>query len=158
MVLLDDQDRSLWDRDEIADGLALAGRAAQSFPPGPYTLQAAIAAEHARAESAEATDWQRIRHIYDWLAFVQQSPVVDLNRAVAIAMAEGPEQGLERIERIEGLESYPHLHSARADLLRRAGREGEAETAYRRALELTINPVERAFLERRLAELAGASS
>jgi RNA polymerase sigma-70 factor, ECF subfamily len=154
IVLLADQDRSLWDRDEIADGLALAEHAAGSFPPGPYTLQAAIAAEHARAASAEETDWRRIRHVYDWLAFVQPSPVVELNRAVAIAMVDGPERGLERIDRIEGLDAYPHLHSARADLLRRAGRGGEAEIAYRRALELNTNPVEQAFLERRLAELA----
>jgi RNA polymerase sigma-70 factor (ECF subfamily) len=154
MVLLDDQDRSRWDQGEIADGLALAKRAARSFPPGPYTLQAAIAAEHARAGRAEDTDWRRIRHIYDWLAFIQPSPVVELNRAVAIAMVDGPERGLERIDRIEGLDAYPHLHSARADLLRRAGREGEAGAAYRRALELNTNPIERAFLERRLAELA----
>jgi RNA polymerase sigma-70 factor, ECF subfamily len=154
MVLLDDQDRSRWDRDEIAEGLVRAQRAARSFPPGPYTLQAAIAAEHARAASAEDTDWRRIRHIYDWLAFVQPSPVIELNRAVAIAMVEGPERGLERIDGIDGLDSYPHLHSTRADLLRRAGRVGEAAAAYRRALELNTNPVERAFLERRLRDCA----
>ena len=153
MVLLSDQDRSLWDSDEIAEGLELTRRAARSFPPGPYTLQAAIAAEHARAARAEDTDWPRIRRLYDWLAFVQLSPVVELNRAVAIAMVEGPERGLAHIDRIEGLDGYQHLHSARGDLLRRAGRPGDAAAAYRRALELATNPVERAFLEERLAEL-----
>jgi RNA polymerase sigma-70 factor (ECF subfamily) len=155
LVLLSDQYRSLWDQDEIAEGLEVLRRAARTVPPGSYTLQAAIAAEHARAASAEETDWGRIRHIYDWLAFVDPSPVVELNRSVAVAMAEGPERGLERIDRIEGLGSYPHLHSARADLLRRIGRGAEAADAYRRAAELATNPVERAFLERRLAELGG---
>jgi RNA polymerase sigma-70 factor, ECF subfamily len=154
MVLLADQDRSLWDSDEITEGLALTERAVHSFPPGPYTLQAAIAAEHARAARADDTDWQRIGRLYDWLAFVQPSPVVELNRAVAIAMVEGPKSGLERIDRIEGLDSYQHLHSARAELLRRAGRRDEALDAYRRALELAANPVEREFLERRLRELS----
>jgi RNA polymerase sigma-70 factor (ECF subfamily) len=154
LVLLADQDRSLWDRDEILEGLDLARRAARSFPPGPYTLQAAIAAEHARAARAEDTNWRRIRHIYGWLAFVQPTPVVRLNRAVAIAMVDGPERGLEEIDRIEGLDGYQHLHSARADLLQRAARREEAAAAYRRALELATNPVERAFLERRLNELA----
>jgi RNA polymerase sigma-70 factor, ECF subfamily len=153
LVLLGDQDRSLWDRDEIAEGLALTRRAVRSFPPGSYTLQAAIAAEHARAARAEDTDWPRIRHIYDWLAFVQPSPVVELNRSVAVAMVEGPERGLERIDRIQGLDSYQHLHSTRGDLLRRAGRPDEAATSYRRALELATNPVEREFLRGRLAEV-----
>jgi RNA polymerase sigma-70 factor, ECF subfamily len=153
MVLLADQDRELWDADEIADGLALAERAARSFPPGPYTLQAAIASEHARADRADDTDWPRIRRLYDWLAFVQPSPVVNLNRAVAIAMVEGPDRGLEEIDRIEGLDGYQHLHSARGDLLRRAGRPDDAVNAYGRALELATNPVEREFLERRLKEL-----
>jgi RNA polymerase sigma-70 factor (ECF subfamily) len=154
MVLLADQDRSLWDHDEIADGHVLAQRAARSFPPGSYTLQAAIAAEHARAARAEDTDWRRIRHIYDWLAFVQPSPVVELNRAVAIAMVEGPERALQEIDGIEGLDGYQHLHSARGDLLRRAGRRDESATAYRRALDLAANPIEREFLERRLEELS----
>ena len=155
MVLLADQDRSQWDHDEIAEGLVFAQRAAGSFPPGPYTLQAAIAAEHARPPRAEDTDWRRVRHIYGWLAHVQPSPVVELNRAVAVAMVDGPEHGLGRIDGIEGLDAYPHLHSTRADLLRRAGRDREAAAAYRRALELNTNPVERGFLERRLAELGG---
>jgi RNA polymerase sigma-70 factor (ECF subfamily) len=153
MVLLSDQDRSRWDRNEMAEGLELVQRAVRSFPPGPYTLQAAIAAEHARATRPEDTDWERIGHIYDWLAFVQPSPVVELNRAVATAMVEGPERGLEEIDGIEGLDGYQHLHSARADLLRRTGRRGEAADAYRHALDLAANPVERAFLERRLSEL-----
>jgi RNA polymerase sigma-70 factor, ECF subfamily len=153
MVLLADQDRSLWDAHEISEGLELAKRGARSFPPGPYTLQAAIAAEHARAGRAEDTDWERIRHLYDWLAFIQPSPVVELNRAVAVAMVEGPEAGLERIDRIEGLDAYQHLHSARGDLLRRAGLSDDAAVAYERALELATNPVEREFLAHQLEEL-----
>jgi len=153
LALLADQDRSLWDRDEIVDGLELAHRAAGSFPPGSYTLQAAIAAEHAKAARAEDTNWRRIRHIYGWLAFVQPTPVVRLNRAVAIAMVDGPERGLEEMDRIEGLDGYQHFHSARADLLQRASRREDAAGAYRRALELATNPVERVFLERRLSEL-----
>jgi RNA polymerase sigma-70 factor (ECF subfamily) len=154
MVLLADQDRSLWEYDEISEGLELTARAVKAFPPGPYTLQAAIAAEHARAARAADTNWRRIRHIYDWLAFIQPSPVVELNRAVAIAMVEGPARGLEDIDRIAGLDAYQHLHSARGDLLLRAGRRQEAESAFRRALALATNPVERAFLGRRLEELS----
>jgi RNA polymerase sigma-70 factor (ECF subfamily) len=159
LVLLEDQDRSLWDHDEIGEGLALLRRAlgptrpSGAPPPGPYVLQALVAAEHATAPDAAHTNWARIRHLYDWLALVQPSPVIELNRAVAIAMARGPERGLEAIDRIEGLDGYRHLHSARADLLRRLGRRDEATAAYRRALELTGNPIERRFLERRLAEL-----
>jgi RNA polymerase sigma-70 factor (ECF subfamily) len=155
MVLLADQDRTLWDANEIDEGLELAQRAARHVPPGPYTLQAAIAAEHARTRSAAETDWAQIRHIYDWLAFVAPSPVVELNRAAAVAMVEGPEAGLEQIDRIEGLDSYLHLHSARAELLRRAGRADAARDAYTRALELASNPVERQFLQSRLALLGG---
>jgi RNA polymerase sigma-70 factor (ECF subfamily) len=158
MVLLEDQDRSLWDGDEIAEGLALVRRASARQPPGPYTLQAAIAAEHARAKTAQATDWVRIRRLYDWLALVQPSPVIELNRAVAAAMSEGPERGLELIGLIEGLDSYQHLHSARADLLRRAGRPDEAIAAYGRALDLATNPVERSFLTKRLTELERATT
>ena len=113
-----------------------------------------IAAEHATAPSAEVTDWARIRHLYDWLSIVQPSPVVELNRAVAVAMAGATESGLEAIDRIDGLDGYQHLHSARASLLSRLGRRGEAAAAYRRALDLATNPVERSFLERRLAELS----
>jgi RNA polymerase sigma-70 factor, ECF subfamily len=159
MVLLADQDRSLWDREQIEEGLALVERAlgrrgARGFElPGPYALQAAIAAEHVRAPSADETDWGRIRRLYDWLARVHPSPVIELNRAVAIAMAEGPQEGLEAIDAIEGLDAYLHLHAARADLLSRAGRAGEAELEYARALELVANPVERSFLERRRRQL-----
>ena len=160
LVPLDDQDRSLWDREQIDAGLELARRALAvrgivvPLAPGPYALQAAIAAEHCRAATADATDWGRIRLLYDWLVQVQPSPVVELNRAVAIAMAEGPQRGLEAIDAIEGLDAYLHLHSARADLLRRAGRAREAASEYDRALELAANPVERSFLERRRAEVA----
>ena len=159
LILLADQDRSLWDRKQIEAGLALARRsldrrsAASTPPPGPYALQAAIAAEHAGARSADETSWTRIRSLYDRLAVVQPSPVVALNRGVAIAMAEGPEAGLAAIDEIDGLDSYMHLHSSRADLLRRAQRRPEAADAYRRAIELATNPVQRSFLERRLAEL-----
>jgi RNA polymerase sigma-70 factor, ECF subfamily len=159
LVLLEDQDRARWDRHEIAEGVALVRRAlgptrpSGAAPPGPYVLQALIAAQHATAADAAATDWARIRHLYDWLALVDPSPVVRLNRAVAIAMAAGPERGLEAIDGIEGLDAYRHLHSARADLLRRLGRRDEAAEAYARALDLTANPVEHRFLERRLSEL-----
>ncbi|MGH2985763.1 MAG: RNA polymerase sigma factor [Solirubrobacterales bacterium] len=160
MVLLADQDRALWDRAQIEAGLELARAALRArgalapSAPGPYALQAAIAAEHCRATAAADTDWRRIRTLYDWLALVQPSPVVELNRAVAIAMAEGPQHGLEAIDAIEGLDAYLHLHSARADLLRRAGRPREAASEYERALELVANPVERSFLERRRRELS----
>ncbi len=150
LVLLEDQDRRLWDRDEIEEGLAIVRR----LPPGPYALQAAIAAEHARADTSEATDWRRIVELYTLLAHVSASPVVDLNRAVAVAIADGPERGLELIERIQGLEDYHLLHAARADLLRQLGRADEAATAYRMALELASQPAERDFLQGRLASVS----
>jgi RNA polymerase sigma-70 factor, ECF subfamily len=162
MVLLGAQDRSSWDHAQIKEGIELMveamgpRRSSTARPPGPYALQAAIAAEHAAAGRAQDTQWNTIRHLYDWLLISQPSPVVELNRAVAIAMADGPEAGLAAIGRIEGLESYLHFHSARADLLHRLGRREESAAAYERALELTASPVERAFLERRLAEV-GAS-
>jgi RNA polymerase sigma-70 factor (ECF subfamily) len=154
IVLLADQDRSLWDRDQIGRGAELA-RFALARRPGPYSIQAAIAAQHCLAESADATDWTRIRALYDALAGIDPSPVILLNRAVAVAMEGGPERGLAEIERIDGLDGYHLLHSARADLLRRAGRADEAVAAYDRALALTPSPVERSFLERRRAELSG---
>jgi RNA polymerase sigma-70 factor (ECF subfamily) len=123
---------------------------------GPYALQAAIAAEHARALDASATDWNRVAALFDRLLAVAPSPVVELNRAVAVAMADGPERGLALIDQIQAsgkLERYHLLPAARADLLRRLGRNSEAAAAYRRALELTENPVERAFLEERLGEV-----
>jgi RNA polymerase sigma-70 factor, ECF subfamily len=151
LVLLDDQDRERWDRDKIAEGLELAATAAPGGPR-PYTLQALIAAEHSRARTAADTDWPQILRLYDWLAQVSPSPVVDLNRAVAVAMADGPEAGLALIDEIEGLDSYGPFYTARADLLRRLGSR-EAAPAYERAIELASNPVERDFLERRLDEL-----
>jgi RNA polymerase sigma-70 factor, ECF subfamily len=157
LVLLEDQDRSRWDSGEIAEGLGLAERALRLGPAGPYALQAAIAAEHCRAPDAASTDWPRIAALYAALAQVSRSPVVELNRAVAVAMAEGPESGLELIDALAaGLDGYYLFHSARADLLRRLGRSGEAAAAYRRAVELAANPVEREFLERRLRETASA--
>jgi RNA polymerase sigma-70 factor (ECF subfamily) len=156
LVLLADQDRFLWDGREIETGMGLVERAGRMGPPGPYLLQAAIAAEHAGAPTAEATDWTRIASLYGLLARAQPSPVVELNRAVAVAMAEGPERGLELLDEgalAEELDGYHLLHSARADLLRRLGRAEEAAVDYRRALELTTNPVERRFMERRLAEV-----
>jgi RNA polymerase sigma-70 factor (ECF subfamily) len=156
LVLLEDQDRSLWDRREIETGLGLLERASRLGPPGPYVLQAAIAAEHARPASAGETDWPRIASLYGLLARAQPSPVIELNRAAAVAMAEGPERGLELMddpELGEDLGDYMPFWSARADLLRRAGRGAEAREAYSRALELATNPVERRFLGRRLSEL-----
>jgi RNA polymerase sigma-70 factor, ECF subfamily len=157
LVLLEDQDRSLWDRREIETGLAVLERASRLGPAGPYVLQAAIAAEHARAASAPETDWARIASLYGLLARAQPSPVIELNRAAAVAMAEGPERGLELMDEpalAEQLAGYQPFWSARADLLRRAGRPDAAAECYSRALELATNPIERRFLERRLAELS----
>ena len=150
-VPLDEQDRELWDAAMIAEGLALSERAAAHGPVGPYTIQSRIAAAHAAAASAEDTDWERIVRLYEWLARLNPSPVVELNRAVAVAMSNGPQSGLDLVERIEGLDGYPQLHSARAELLRRLGREGEAASAYERAIELSNNLVERRYLERMLS-------
>jgi RNA polymerase sigma-70 factor, ECF subfamily len=152
LVLLEDQDRSLWDVDLIARGTALLDRAVALRCPGPYQLQAAIAALHAQAAAAEDTDWPQIALLYGELARLQPSPVVELNRAVAVAMACGPDAGLELLDGLP-LERYQHYHSARADLLRRSGRFDEARSEYERAHELATNPAERAFLERRLAAL-----
>jgi RNA polymerase sigma-70 factor, ECF subfamily len=151
LVLLADQDRGKWDRAKIEEGLELAAGAAIGGPR-PYTLQAMIAAEHSKAPTADDTDWPQIVRLYDWLAQVAPSPVVDLNRAVAVAMAEDPAAGLALIDGIEGLDAYGPYHTARADLLRRLGRP-EAASAYERAIELAGNPIEREFLERRRAEL-----
>jgi RNA polymerase sigma-70 factor (ECF subfamily) len=149
LVLLDDQDRSLWDSARIEEGRAALDRALPLGQPGPYQLQAAIASLHLEREA----DWPQIAALYGRLAYLAPSPVVELNRAVAVAMAEGPEHGLELIDGIDGLDAYRHLHSARGDLLRRLGRGDEAAEAYGRALELAPQPAERAFLERRLAEV-----
>ena len=151
MVLLSDQDRSLWDRAQIEEGLRLVE--SLTGVVGPYAIQARIAAEHARAERAEETDWRRIGLLYGQLRRIQPSPVIELNRAIAVAMDRGPEAGLELIDAIEGLERYAPFHVSRADLLGRLGRAGEAVEAYRQGLELSTNPVQRAFLERRIEEL-----
>jgi RNA polymerase sigma-70 factor (ECF subfamily) len=159
LVLLEDQDRSLWNREMIAEGTALVGRALASRRIGPYTLQAAISAVHAEAASAAATDWGQIVGLYDVLARVEASPVVELNRAVAVAMRDGPEAGLALVDSILArgdLSDYRLAHAARADLCRRLGRSAEAKASYERALELTRQEPERRFLERRLAELAGS--
>jgi RNA polymerase sigma-70 factor (ECF subfamily) len=157
LVLLEEQDRSLWDRREIDTGLGLLDRAARLGPAGPYVLQAAIAGEHARAGSPDETDWARVASLYRVLALAQPSPVIELNRAVAVAMAEGPERGLELLDEpklAEALDGYQWFWSARADLLRRAGKTKPAMKAYERAIELATNPVERRFLEGRLAEIS----
>ncbi len=156
LVLLEDQDRSLWNRDQIAEGKALLERAFASRRFGAYSLQAAIAAVHADAASPAATDWGQIVALYGQLAEREPSPVVDLNRAVAIAMRDGPSAGLELIDVILArgdLADYQLAHSARADLCRRLGKTGEARASYLRALGLTRQEPERRFLERRLAEL-----
>jgi len=153
LVLLEDQDRSLWDAEHIAEGLELSREAAAGGPGGPYTVQARIAAVHAEAASAAETEWERVVRLYEWLVEVAPGPVAELNRAAAVAMRDGPEAGLELIEAIEGLDDYRPLHGARADLLARLGRNEEAAKAYERALSLDPNPVERRFLERRLATL-----
>jgi RNA polymerase sigma-70 factor (ECF subfamily) len=153
-VLLEDQDRAHWDHDMIDGGLALLDATLARRRPGPYQLQAAIAALHARAPRPEDTDWPQIAALYGRLAEMSPSPVVELNGAVAIAMADGPERGLALLEPLAGeLDDYQHFHSARADLLRRLGRDAEAAEAYRRALDLATNPTERAFIEDRLAGL-----
>ncbi|HEU4343439.1 MAG TPA: RNA polymerase sigma factor [Candidatus Binatia bacterium] len=156
LVLLENQDRSIWNRDYIGEGLALVERALSSRRFGPYTLQAAIAAVHAQAPSAAATDWAQIIGWYDLLERADPSPVVELNRAVAVAMRDGPAAGLSLIDDILArgdLENYHLAHAARADLCRRLGRSEEARVSYQRALVLTRQEPERRFLERRLAEL-----
>jgi RNA polymerase sigma-70 factor, ECF subfamily len=157
LILLDDQDRSLWNRDQIAEGASLVKQALSSRRIGPYTIQAAIAAVHAEALNAAATDWARIVGLYDVLVQADPSPVVELNRAVAVAMRDGPLAGLELVDAILArgdLEHYHLAHAARADLCRRLGRTAEASASYERALGLTKQEPERRFLERRLAELS----
>jgi RNA polymerase sigma-70 factor (ECF subfamily) len=155
LVVLEEQDRSRWNRQQIAEALPLVDEATRGGP-GPFTIQAAIAAVHCRAPRAEDTDWRHIVRLYDLLEQIQSSPIVSLNRAAAIAMAEGPRSGLALMEEIAAagdLENYHLLHAARADLLRRLGRSAEAAKSYRRALELVTNDSERRFLERRLREV-----
>jgi RNA polymerase sigma-70 factor (ECF subfamily) len=153
IVVLEDQDRTLWDRPRIDEGLRMLDRALSLRRPGPYQLQAAIAALHAQAFSADETDWQQIALLYAELDRTTGSPVVALNRAVAVAMAEGYERGLELMEDLP-LEDYHLFHAARADLLRRLERHEEAARAYRRALELTRSEPERRYLSGRLAEVS----
>ncbi|MDP9297057.1 MAG: RNA polymerase sigma factor [Actinomycetota bacterium] len=151
LVLLEDQDRSRWDHDMIDEGLSTLDRALDKRAPGPYQLQAAIAALHARAPRAQDTDWPQIAALYGTLALLEPSPVVELNRAVAVAMADGPAAALPLVDALAAeLDRYHLFHAARADLLRRLGRDEEAAGDYRRALELATNPAERAFLDRRL--------
>jgi RNA polymerase sigma-70 factor, ECF subfamily len=153
LVLLEGQDRRLWDKAQIEEGLDLVGRLKVY---GPYALQAAIAAEHARAATVEATDWRRIVDLYDLLDVAAPGPVVKLNRAVAVALAHGEEFGLELMAPLDAeLDGYHLLHSARADLLRRLGRNDEAAASYTRALALVRQPAQREFLEGRLAEVTG---
>ncbi len=155
LVVLEEQDRSLWNRGQIDEALPLVAESVAG-EPGPFALQAAIAAVHCRAARAEATDWREILRLYDRLQRVQPSPVVSLNRAVAVAMAEGPAAGLALIEALAAgndLDQYHLLHAARADLLRRLGAATEAVTSYRRALALVANDRERRYLERRLREV-----
>jgi RNA polymerase sigma-70 factor (ECF subfamily) len=161
LILMENQDRSLWNLDLIREGSTLAEEALLSRRFGPYTLQAAIAAVHAEAATPQATDWAQIAGLYDVLLRADPSPIVELNRAVAVAMRDGPDAGLGIIDGLlandspsrEALIEYHLAHSARADLLRRLGRKAEAATAYRRALTLTRQDPEKRFLEQRLSEL-----
>jgi RNA polymerase sigma-70 factor, ECF subfamily len=156
LILLENQDRSLWNREQIAEGVALVEKALSSRRFGSYTLQAAIAAVHAEAESTAATDWRQIVALYNQLVRIQPSPVVHLNRAVAIAMRDGPEAGLAHIDAVlehGELANYYLAHSARAELCRRLGRTAEARASYEKALALTQQEPERRFLAGRLEEL-----
>ena len=157
LILLEDQDRSLWNREQIAEGVALVQRALSMGQVGPYTIQAAIAAAHAQASTAAITDWAQIVGLYTLLQQAEPSPVIELNRAVAVAMRDGPEAGLDLIDAILArgdLETYHLAHAARADLCRRLGRTKEARISYERALSLTQQGPERRFLEKRLSGLA----
>jgi len=156
LVLLENQDRSLWNREQIAEGVALVEKALKSRCFGAYTLQAAIAAVHAEAESTAATDWRQIVALYNQLVRIQPSPVVHLNHAVAIAMRDGPEAGLAHIEAVlehGGLANYYLAHSARAEMYRRLGRTAEAKSSYEKALALTQQEPERQFLQERIRQL-----
>jgi RNA polymerase sigma-70 factor, ECF subfamily len=156
LILLENQDRSLWNREQIAEGVALVEKALTSRRFGPYTLQAAIAAVHAEAESTAATDWRQVVALYNQLLRIQPSPVVHLNRAVAIAMRDGPEAGLKQIDAVleDGkLANYYLAHSARAEMYRRLGRTAEARASYEKALALTQQEPERQFLQARIRQL-----
>ncbi len=160
LILLEDQDRSLWNREQIDEGVALVQRALLMGQVGAYTIQAAIAAAHAQAPTAAATDWNQIVSLYDLLLQAEPSPVIELNRAVAVAMRDGPQAGLDLVDAIlkrGDLETYHLAHATRADLCRRIGRTAEARMSYQRALSLTQQEPERRFLEKRLAELVVVS-
>jgi RNA polymerase sigma-70 factor, ECF subfamily len=150
LILLENQDRSLWNREQIAEGVALVERALRTHRFGSYTLQAAIAAVHAEAESAAVTDWRQIVALYNRLVRIQPSPVVELNRAVAIAMRDGPEAGLALIDAVL---AHSELAKARADMCRRLGRTAEARSSYEKALALAQQEPERKFLQERLRQL-----
>jgi RNA polymerase sigma-70 factor (ECF subfamily) len=157
LVLLSDQNRAMWDRDKVAEGSELLERAWATGEVGPYSIQAAIAAVHAKAPTAEETDWRRIVELYDLLLVADPSPIVELNRAAAVAMQDGPSDGLALIDEIltrGDLREYHLAHAARADLLRRMGRDDEAGAAYARALELATQGAQRRFLLARLAEVS----
>jgi RNA polymerase sigma-70 factor (ECF subfamily) len=157
-VPLEEQDRSQWGRERIRDGLELVEKALRLGRVGPYQLQAAIVALHAEAQTAGETDWRQIAGLYGELARIVPTPIVALNRAVAVALSEGLETGLAMIDQLGSsgeLDSYHLYHAARADILRRLGRSQDSEQAYRHALSLTANAVERRYLKRRLVELEG---
>lgn len=158
LVLLEAQDRSLWDSGQITEGIALVERALRMRRPGPYQLQAAIAGVHCEAQTPDATRWDEVAALYEELLAMSDSPVVRLNHAVAVAMWRGPEAGLTLMDGISGLEEFHLYHAGRADLLRRLGRRDESVAAYRRALEYVTNPAERRFLEGRLHDLSATSS
>ncbi len=160
LILLEDQDRSLWNRDQIMEGVSLVRQAMAQGQVGPYTIQGAIAAVHAQASDALATDWAQIVALYGLLLQACPSPVIELNRAVAVAMRDGPSAGLELVNAIlkkGDLDTYHLAHAARADLCRRLGQTNEARTSYQRALSLTQQEPERRFLEKRLHELPGST-
>jgi RNA polymerase sigma-70 factor (ECF subfamily) len=157
IVLIEDQDRSRWNRDEITEAAGLVEQALRARPPGEYAVQAAIAGLHAQAPAARDTDWPQIAALYGVLASLHSSPVIELNRAVAVAMADGLEQGLAALEKIH-LPGYHLLPAARAELLRRLGRRAAAAAAYREALRLVTNEAERRFLERRLANVTSSGN
>jgi len=160
IIVLEEQDRSLWNREQIAEAQPLIGEALRGAP-GPFSLQAAIAAVHCLAARAQDTDWEQIVGLYDELSRLQPSPIVSLNRAVAVAMRDGPRRGLVLIDELSAandLDNYHLLHAARADLLRRLGLRGEAAKDYRRALELATNESEKRYLERRLREVQAAGA
>jgi RNA polymerase sigma-70 factor (ECF subfamily) len=160
IVVLEEQDRSKWKREQIREAIPLVEEALRGTP-GPLALQAAIAAVHCRAARAEETDWREIVRLYDALALVQPSPVVSLNRAVAVAMAEGPQRGLDLMKELAAasdLENYHLLHAARADMHRRLGSNPEAAEEYQKALALVTNDSERRYLEKRLKQVKSAGA